>query len=154
MRNMSRRLQILLGVTMLVVAAFVSLQIIPPEKISPDYKYPGNPPVDQQFQWNSPQTEQLVRAACYDCHSNETRYPWYAHIAPSSWLINYDVNIARDALNFSTLGKSEIDLNDMIDLIQEGAMPKSIYLPLHSEANLSPEQKTQLIAGLRATFGS
>jgi hypothetical protein len=151
---MSRRRQIVLGIAMLVAAAFAALQLIPPEKISPDYKFPGNPPVNQQFQWDSPQTEQLARAACYDCHSNETRYPWYAYVTPASWLINDDVNVARDALNFSTWEKSEIDLNDMIDVIQDGAMPKSIYLPLHPEANLSAGQKTQLIAGLRATFGS
>ncbi len=150
---MSRRLQIVLGVAMLIVAAFVSLQLIPSEKISPDYRFPGNPPVNQQFQWDSPQTEQLAHSACYDCHSNETRYPWYAHVAPVSWLINDDVNFARDALNFSTWSKSDIDLQDMIDQIQDGAMPKPIYLPFHAEANLTAEQKAQFIAGLRATFG-
>lgn len=149
---MSRRRQLVLGVALLLAAAFIALQIIPPEKISPDYKYPGNPPVNQQFQWDSPQTEQLARTACYDCHSNETYYPWYAYVAPASWLINYDINVARDALNFSTWAKSDIDLNDMIDIIEDGDMPKPIYLPLHPEANLSGGQKEQFIAGLRATF--
>lgn len=151
---MSRRRQIVLGIAILIVALFISLQIIPPEKIRPDYKFPGNPPVNQQFQWDSPQTEQLARAACYDCHSNETRYPWYASVAPASWLVNYDVNFARDALNFSTWGKSDMDLNSMIDQIESGEMPKAIYLPLHPEAQLSAAQKQQLIVGLKATFGS
>lgn len=151
---MSRRRQIVLGIAMLIVAVFICLQIIPPEKIRPDYKFPGNPPVNQQFQWDSPQTEQLARVACYDCHSNETHYPWYASVAPASWLVNYDVNFARDALNFSTWGKSDMDLNSMIDQIESGEMPKAIYLPLHPEAQLSAAQKQQLIAGLKATFGS
>ena len=64
-----------------------------------------------------------------------------------------NINFARDALNFSTWSKQEIDVDDIIDQIETGAMPKPIYLPLHPEANLTAEQKAQLIAGLRATFG-
>ncbi|MBA3873051.1 MAG: heme-binding domain-containing protein [Anaerolineae bacterium] len=151
---MSRRRKVLLGIVAVIVIAFIGLQLIPPEKVFSDYKFPGNPPVDAQFQWDSPQTEQLARSACYDCHSNETRYPWYSHVAPVSWLIYDDINVARDSLNFSTWSKREIDVNDIIDQIQQGAMPLPIYLPLHSEAQLTAEQKAQLIAGLQATFGS
>jgi hypothetical protein len=151
---MSRRRKILLSIVAILVIGFVVLQLIPPEKIFPDYKYTGNPPVDPQFKWDSPQTEQLARAACYDCHSNETRYPWYSHFAPVSWLINRDVNVARDNLNFSTWTKQEIDVGDIIDQIQDGAMPLPIYLPLHPEAQLTAEQKAQLIAGLQATFAN
>ena len=81
---MSRRRKIILGIVAILVIGFVVLQLIPPESVFPDYKYTGNPPVDPQFKWDSPQTEQLARAACYDCHSNETHYPWYSHIAPVS----------------------------------------------------------------------
>lgn len=88
----------------------------------------------------------------YDCHSNETRYPWYSHIAPVSWLLYRDINVARDNLNFSTWSKKEIDVDDIIDQIEQGAMPKPIYLPLHPEAQLTDKQKLQLIAGLQATF--
>lgn len=151
---MSRRRKVLLGILAILVIGFVVLQLIPPEKVFPDYKYTGNPPIDPQFKWDSPQTEQLARAACYDCHSNETRYPWYSHFAPVSWLINRDVNVARDNLNFSTWTKQEIDVGDIIDQIQDGAMPLPIYLPLHPEAQLTAEQKAQLIAGLQATFAN
>jgi len=149
---MSRRRKIILGVAAIPVLLFIGLQLIPPEQVFSDYKYPGNPPVDPQFTWDSPQTEQLARSACYDCHSNETRYPWYSHIAPVSWLIYGDINVARDNLNFSTWTKQEIDLNDIIDQIQQGAMPLPIYLPLHPAAQLTDDQKAQLIAGLEATF--
>jgi hypothetical protein len=47
----------------------------------------SNPPVYQEPQWDSPQTQELVSNACYDCHSNETVLPWYSNIAPVSWLI-------------------------------------------------------------------
>ena len=151
---MSRRRKLILGVIGVIFVGFIGLQLIPPEQVFSDYKYPGNPPVGQQFQWDSPQTEQLARSACYDCHSNETVYPWYSHIAPVSWLVYDDVNVARDSLNFSTWTKQEIDVDDIIDQIQQGAMPKPIYLPLHPEAHLTAEQKAQLIAGLQATFAN
>lgn len=151
---MSRLRKIVLGIAAIIILVFIGLQLIPPEKVFPDYKYTGNPPVDAHFQWNSPQSEQLARAACYDCHSNETRYPWYSHFAPISWLVNRDVNVARDNMNFSTWSKQDFDVNDMIDQIQEDAMPLPIYLPLHPEAQLTAAQKQQLIAGIQATFGS
>jgi hypothetical protein len=149
---MSRLRKIVLGIVAIIILAFIALQLVPPEKVFPDYKYTGNPPVDVQFKWDSPQTEALARAACYDCHSNETRYPWYSRIAPMSWIINRDVNVARDNMNFSTWNKRDFDVDDMIDQIQEEAMPLPIYLPLHAEAQLTAVQKQQLIAGLQATF--
>src|SRR5258708_34278458 len=99
---MSRRRKIILSIVTVIIIGFIGLQLIPPEKVFSDYKYPGNPAVDQQFQWDSPQTGQSARAACYDCHSNETRYPWYSHIAPVSCLLYRDINVARDNLNCST----------------------------------------------------
>lgn len=149
---MSRQLKIIVSALVVVVVGFLVIQIIPVGSILPGLRFPGNPPARQQFQWDSPQTEQLMKAACYDCHSNETRYPWYATIAPVSWLVNHDINEGRDSLNFSTLAKENVDVNDIVDHIQSGDMPKSIYLPMHPEARLTDEQKAQLIAGIRATF--
>ncbi len=151
---MSRRRKIQLGILGVLVVGFVILQIFPIGNFIMGLKFPGNPPVDAQFEWDSPQTEQLARAACYDCHSNETRYPWYASIAPVSWLLYHDVNEGRDNLNFSTWTKREIEVDNLIDKIEKGEMPKSFYLPLHPEAQLTAEQKAQLIAGLQATFES
>ncbi len=110
-----------------------------------------NPPVTYTITWDSPETEALARAACFDCHSHETRWPWYAHIAPAAFLIVQDVNEGRKAMNFSTGHKLEGD--EMVEQIESGRMPKPIYLPLHPEANLSAEQKSRLMAGLLATFG-
>jgi hypothetical protein len=111
----------------------------------------SNPPVTHTINWDSPETERLARAACFDCHSNETVWPLYSYIAPMSFLIAGDVAEGRDAMNFSTGRNLEGD--EMAEEIERGKMPKAIYLPLHPEANLSEADKTALIAGLRATFG-
>src|SRR3954449_12180710 len=65
----------------------------------------ANPPVLKEPKWDSPQTRALAQRACFDCHSNETTWPWYTHIAPVSWLIARDVIEGRQHLNFSTWGQ-------------------------------------------------
>jgi hypothetical protein len=149
---MSRRHKIIIGLVVAAVAGFTLLQLFPISNFIPTAAFPGNPTVDPQFEWDSARTELLVRAACYDCHSNETRYPWYGNIAPVSWLVYHDINVGRENLNFSTWTAREIEVDNLIDQIEKGNMPKSIYLPMHPEAQLTAEQKAQLIAGLRATF--
>lgn len=109
-----------------------------------------NPPVTFTINWDSPETEQLVRAACFDCHSHETRWPWYAHIAPPAFLLANHVNEGRSEMNFSTGHNLRAD--EMIEEIERGNMPPADYLLLHPEASFNAEQKAQLIAGLRATF--
>ena len=148
---MSRTRIIILGIIGIGILGFVLFQVIPGGSINPDFAHPGNPPVTYTINWDSPQTEQLARAACFDCHSNETRYPWYSNIAPMAWLVNQDINKGRQKMNFST--GSKLFTDEMQDNIESGKMPKSIYLPLHPEANLTAEQKQQLIDGLIATFG-
>ena len=149
---MSRRNRnIILGIVGIGIVGFIILQLIPIGSIVADFGAPGNPPVTATIAWDSPQTEKLARAACFDCHSNETRYPWYSNIAPMSWLVNHDINEGRRKMNFST--GSHMFTDAMQEQIEKGNMPKSIYLPLHPEANLTPEQKKQLIDGLIATFG-
>jgi hypothetical protein len=60
-----------------------------------------NPPVQAEPIWDSPRTRQLAKRACFDCHSNETTWPWYTNFAPFSWLAYNDVTGGRSALNFS-----------------------------------------------------
>ncbi len=149
---MSRRVRIIiLSIVGILVVGFIALQLIPIASIYPPSAPPGNPPVTKTINWDSPQTEALARAACFDCHSNETKYPWYSTIAPVSWLVNEDINKGRRELNFST-GR-HIEGDEMVEQIERGKMPPDIYLPLHPDANLTAEQKQQLIKGLQATFG-
>lgn len=149
---MSRRIRnIILGILGLGIIGFVIFQIIPAGSINADFANPGNPPVTYTIKWDSPETEKLARAACFDCHSNETRYPWYSNIAPMAWLVNQDINRGRKKMNFST--GSKLFSDEMEKQIESGKMPKPLYLPLHPAANLTDAQKKQLIDGLIATFG-
>ena len=77
------------------VAVFLGIQLVP-------YGWwHENPPVVAAAVWPDRTSEQLARAACYDCHSNETRWPLYSYVAPMSWLVRRDVESGRDELNFS-----------------------------------------------------
>ena len=113
-----------------------------------------NPPVLAEPQWDSPTTRDLVVGACYDCHSNETEWPWYTNIAPVSWLTTRDVDEGRDELNFSEWGSGEQETDDLVESVRDGEMPPFYYGWAHSSARLSDAETQQLIEGLRATFGS
>jgi len=112
-----------------------------------------NPPVIAEPAWDSPQTRTLFFRACADCHSNETRWPWYSTIAPASWLITRDVMEGRAEFNVSEWGRPDNEGDDADKTVQNGEMPPWFYLPLHPEASLSPAERQQLINGLLATFG-
>ena len=92
----------------------------------------------------------MLRAACYDCHSNESIYPWYAYVAPVSFLVNRDIRVGREELNFSnwkTFDKIEQAklLDKLIDAVEEGEMPMAIYPPLHPEAKLSDADRQLMV---------
>lgn len=107
-----------------------------------------NPAVVSEPKWDSPQTAALVKRACFDCHSNQTVWPWYSYIAPASWLIYNDVVEGRDRLNFSEWNRPQLGSGEMVQAIQGGEMPPFQYLPLHPPARLTNAEKQQLITGL------
>ncbi len=121
------------------------IQLIPVDKT--------NPPVVSEPAWDSPQTRALAKDACFDCHSNETVWPWYAKIAPVSWLVKTDVNAGRSALNFSEWGQGEMEAGDLAETINEGGMPPAYYTLMHPNAKLSDSEKQALIIGLQASVG-
>jgi mono/diheme cytochrome c family protein len=106
-----------------------------------------NPPVVKEPAWDSPQTRALAKRACFDCHSNETRWPWYSNIAPVSWLTRNDVNGGREHMNFSEWNKPQKHAHHAGEELQNGDMPIWFYVPMHPAAKLSPEEKAALIAG-------
>jgi len=112
-----------------------------------------NPPVRREPAWDSARTRALVRRACFDCHSNEVRWPWYSHVAPMSWLVQRDVDRGRRELNFSEWDRRQGKADDAAEEVREGRMPPWFYLPVHPEARLSPAEKSDLLEGLRATIG-
>lgn len=113
-----------------------------------------NPPVRQEPVWDSPQTAALARRACFDCHSNQTVWPWYSNIAPVSWLVLRDVDEGRSKLNFSEWDLPQKDAEEAAEQVQKGEMPPWFYLPAHPQARLSMQEKQALIRGLQATTGS
>ena len=135
------------------VLAFTVLQFLPVWWFEPSTDL-INPPVLTAIHWNSPQTADMMERACYMCHSNETRLPIYMQVAPLSWLAAQRVNAGRAHLNFSEQRASQIAAEELVEVIEAGTMPPPQYLLLHPEARFSPNEKAQLIAGIRATFAA
>lgn len=113
----------------------------------------SNPAVRQEPTWNSPQTRALAVRACFDCHSNETKWPWYSRVAPLSWLVQRDVRAGRRHLNFSEFDQHQRNAGKAAREVAKGDMPMAVYLPAHPSARLTPAEKEELIAGLKQTLG-
>jgi hypothetical protein len=140
-------LKIIVIIVLIGIGLFLLIQLIPYGK---DY---NNPPVVSEPNWDSQQTRELAKRACFDCHSNETLWPWYSKIAPVSWLVARDVYEGRQRLNFSDWQNSYLrDAGEIASVINEGEMPPFQYLPTHPSARLSTAEKTQLINGLESTL--
>ena len=133
----------------LVLAGLVLLALI---QLVPYGRDHTNPPVVSEPNWDSPQTRQLAVDHCYQCHSNETTWPWYSNIAPASWLIANDVIEGRQKLNFSDWSRQG-ELDEIAEQIQSGRMPPIQYTLPHPESVLTAEQKQAFIQGLQATAG-
>ncbi len=96
-----------------------------------------------------PEIKTLLENTCYDCHSNTTRYPWYAEIQPVGWWLAWHVNDGKKHLNFSTFAdytpkRAARKLEESAELIREGEMPLPSYKLAHAEARLTPEQTQRL----------
>ncbi len=109
-----------------------------------------NPPVQQNMA-ASPEIAAVLRRACYDCHSNETVWPWYSNIAPVSWMLARDVREGRRELNFSTWNAYDAKrqakkLKETGKEVSEGEMPPWFYVAVHRHAALSPAEVEQLRA--------
>jgi heme-binding protein len=129
-----------------VVGIFLVMQLIPYGRTH------SNPPVTKEPQWDSPRTRELAKRACFDCHSNETRWPWYANVAPMSWVVQQDVENARDVVNFSAW-QVEFSLAAYSgQSVLTGNMPPMKYRMAHPEANLTPAETAELARGLDATL--
>jgi hypothetical protein len=113
-----------------------------------------NPQVREEPRWSSPRARELFFRTCADCHSNQTRWPWYASVAPVSWLVAHDVQGGRSHLNVSEWDRPQKDADEAAEELRDGEMPLRTYLLAHPEARLSPAERAELIAGLEATFGT
>lgn len=119
----------------------------PPINLADDFITITNPPEEITV---------MLKSACYDCHSHESKYPWYSNIAPVSWWVKHHIDEAREELNFSkwstfTEKRKDHKFEEMEEEVEEGEMPLKPYPLTHPEAKLSAEQKTQLINWFKAT---
>jgi hypothetical protein len=140
--NMKKTIISILGI---LVVVLLLLQVLPISQRT-------NPPVVAEPAWDSPATRALAKRACFDCHSNESIWPWYAYVAPVKWLVVHDVDEGRQVFNFSDWHSSDKSGEDAAEEIESGGMPLPIYLSMHPEARLSEAEKQQLITGLLATM--
>jgi hypothetical protein len=102
--------------------------------------------------YNVPQNvKAILTQSCYDCHSNNTRYPWYSRIQPGAWYMARHIKKGKEELNFSTFGeysarKQRNKFRAMAGQVKDGEMPLSSYTLIHRNTVLSPEDKQVLIA--------
>ena len=116
-----------------------------------------NPPVVNEFvaaRLSQPEAH-LLREACYDCHSHETRWRWYSRVAPASWWIASHVKKGRERLDFSDWPQTrpweaKAKLESIAAALRDDSMPPSSYRLMHSQARLSLEQRVRLAAEMKA----
>jgi len=141
--------KILLG----LLAILVLLQFIRPEKNNS-----GDQTYDISTKYEVPQqVASILKVACNDCHTNNTRYPWYSNIQPVGWWLNDHVNHGKGHLNFSEFTKRNVAVQnhkfeEVVEMVEEKEMPLASYtnFGLHPEANLSDDQRNILIDWAKA----
>jgi hypothetical protein len=148
---MSPRLKKLLKLAVVAgVVGFVVLQVFPAKVIGiPTEDIGTNPP--ERFKIDAPpEVLAIMEHACFDCHTNETKWPLYARLAPGSWLMARDVHKGRNHLNFSKWADADdeerqTDKENCWEQIEQGDMPPWFYIyPLHPKAKLSAADKATL----------
>ena len=136
--------KILLYVVIGGLVLFGLIQLIPIDR--------SNPPVTKEPNWSSPEARALVKEHCFQCHSNETEWPWYSYVAPASWLIKFDVVEGRRTFNFSEWDRTPGNLSEMAENINRGSMPPMQYTLFHPNSKLTDQQKQALIDALSTTL--
>jgi hypothetical protein len=135
-------------ILILLLIAFIVIQFFHPGKNSsaaaPVNSVSKNFPVPDDV-------AQILAVACYDCHSNNTRYPWYSHIQPVAWWLNNHIQEGKKHLDFDEFATYPLrrqygKFDQTIKVIKKDEMPLPSYLIIHRDAVLSPEQKEKVIA--------
>lgn len=135
-------------IIVIVLVAFIMIQFFPIDKTNP----PATPGMDfLRIKDTPPEIAKIISTSCYDCHSNETKYPWYSSIAPSSWFLKNHIVEGRKHLNFSTFAVYEPKrqahkLEECIEMIEKKEMPLESYYIGHQDAKLTDQQRLELVA--------
>ena len=130
-------LKVIMYILLSLLGIFVLLQLVPVKRT--------NPPVTSEIKL-PPEMKKIVKKACYDCHSNETKWPWYSYIAPVSWTVAHDVNEGRRELNFSEWGtyserRRRKKIEEIWEEVEERKMPMPLYIVTHPEALLTKKER-------------
>jgi hypothetical protein len=141
-----RRVARIVGLTLL--AALAIAQFVP---YGHDHE---NPRVTMDAPWASARAEAIARESCYDCHSNETEWPWYTSVAPMSFLAVNDVKEGRHEVNFSEWDRPQEEADDLQRVIRRGSMPPKQYTFIHRGASLDAEEKRILLDAIRQLPGA
>jgi mono/diheme cytochrome c family protein len=140
--------RVLVRGTVVALVVFLLIQFVPYGRSH------SNPPITDEPEWDSPRTRALAVGACFSCHSNETKWPWYSNVAPISWLLQRDVDTGRAELNFSEWNREQDEAKDAAESVAEGEMPPLRYALVNSRARLTDAERRDLLRGLRATLDS
>ena len=149
---MSRTKKILLA----ILLVFIAMQFIRPAKNSSNAVQSS----DMVTNFNVPSNvADILKTSCYDCHSNNTRYPWYAQIQPAGWLLAKHIKDGKEELNFNEFTsysqrRQFSKLKSVQNSIKDGSMPISSYTSIHSDAKLSADSKALLIDWTSKTIDS
>ena len=128
-------------ISLILVIGLFAMQLFPVERSNPSDRGQLDAPAE---------VESILRRACYDCHSNETRWPWYARIAPMSFLLARDVKAGRRELNLSIWDRYDQrrkarKLKEIVKEVEEGDMPPWYYVPVHPDAKLSQGERETIV---------
>ena len=134
-------------ILILLLVVLVVIQFIRPEKNSATAVSEN----DITAYYTVPENVQsILKKACYDCHSNNTEYPWYANIQPIGWWLQDHINEGKEELNFSEFGtysakKAAHKMEEVGEMVGEGEMPLESYTLIHKDAVLTHEEAETLI---------
>ena len=142
------------NVLLLLLGVFLVLQFFQIDKTNPSYDTAqdfmniSQPPAD---------IAEMLKVTCYDCHSYETKYPWYTNIVPISWWIKNHIDHGRKHLNFSEWASYPADkaahkLEECYEEVEEAHMPLASYTWMHGSAKLSDEQREGLARWFEAKY--
>ena len=134
-------------IAVVFLVAFVGIQFIPTNRNHSEEV----PPSDFMLVKNVPtEVKSILMISCYDCHSNNTQYPWYQRIQPVSWYLEGHIEDGKEELNFSDFGNysdrmQKAKMRSIISQVEDGKMPLPSYTLLHPEAELTAEEKQLLV---------
>lgn len=140
--------RILKWTSLVLLAGLIVIQFFPPEK-----NMAALDPTEDFLMIASPSDDlrDLIKNSCYDCHSNQTAYPWYSRVAPVSWYLDKHIQKGKEDLNLSEYGSMDKAdkikvLNDFYEVVEAGTMPLISYSLIHQAARLSEEEKEAIMS--------